>query len=60
MKKMILSGDKASSRKTFKVYFVDGNQKLLEAEDIVAALNYVVYVAGSFASDIYKIEEVNY
>lgn len=44
--------------KTFRVYFVDGNQKLFDARDIVAVISHVVYVVGYNACDIIKIEEV--
>lgn len=44
--------------KTFRIYFRDGNQKLLECENIVQAVNYVVYELGFAATEIYKLEEV--
>lgn len=45
--------------KTFRVYFIDGNQKLFEAENIVAVINYVVYALGFSATEIIKVEEVH-
>lgn len=43
----------------FRVYFRDGNQKLLNAENIVQVVNYLVYEAGFNAADIVKIEEMD-
>ena len=47
-----------SIRRTFRVYYTDGNRKLLEAENIYDALSYVLFEKGDNASDIWKIEEV--
>ncbi len=44
---------------TYRFYFKDGNQKLIEAENIYEALSFVCFdLTGIKASDIYKIEEV--
>lgn len=45
-------------KRTYRVYFSDGNQRLYEAENIVACMNYVVYVSEYLAGQILKIEEV--
>lgn len=48
--------------KTFRVYFRDGNQKLLEAENMVYLMDYIVDILifpGHYEEeDIVKIEEV--
>ena len=41
----------------YRVCFNDGNKRVYEAENIVSALNYVVYEEGYNASEIWKIEE---
>ena len=43
---------------TFRFYFKDGNQKLIEAVNIFDALSYVLFEEDYSAEDIYKIEEV--
>lgn len=43
---------------TFRFYFKDGNQKLIEAENIHEALSYVCFELGMQAIDVRKIEEV--
>lgn len=44
--------------KIFRFYYIDGNQRLYQAENIVEALNYVVYATEYLACEIVKIEEV--
>ena len=43
---------------TFRFYFKDGNQKLIEAENIYDALSYVCFELGIQATNVRKIEEV--
>lgn len=48
-------------KKTFRVYFKDGNQKLYEAPSMVAVLNHieVASINGGYKMlDVYRIEEV--
>lgn len=42
--------------KTFRIYFSDGNQKLFEAEDLIAIFDYLIRHEDT--ENIYKIEEV--
>ena len=44
--------------KTFRVHFTDSNQRLYEAENMAAILNYLLYLEDYSANDIWKIEEV--
>lgn len=55
MKKVIRASE---GKKTFKVYFNDGNQKLIEAPNIYVAVQYVCFELNFSAGDIYKIEEI--
>lgn len=55
MKRMIKA---SSEKKTFRIYFNDGNQKLVEAAEIYSALYYIVFELGFSAYSVYKIEEV--
>lgn len=55
MKKLIKASE---TEKTFRFYFNDGNQKLIEADNIYDALSYVLFVQDLPAEGIYKIEEV--
>ena len=55
MKKLIKASE---TKKTFRFYFDDGNQKLIEADNIYDALSYVLFVQNLSAESIYKIEEV--
>ena len=43
---------------TFRFYFKDGNQKLIEAENIYEALSYICFDLGIQAINVRKIEEV--
>lgn len=45
-------------KRIFKVYFKDGNEKLLGAETMYNALSYLLFVKHYNDSDIIKIEEV--
>ena len=42
----------------FKVYFKDGNEKLLEGETMYNVLSYLLFIKNYSDSDIIKIEEV--
>lgn len=44
--------------RTFRVYFINGNQRLFESENIVCVINHLVYKLSYHASAIVKIEEV--
>lgn len=43
---------------TFRFYFRDGNQKLIEGENIYDALSYLCFDLGIEATNVRKIEEV--
>lgn len=55
MERVIKSSESIS--KTFRFYFADGNQKLVDASNIYEALSYVCFELNCNAEDIYKIEE---
>lgn len=64
MKRMIKAEDTAddvlSKDRTFRIYFVDGNQKLIggPGASILDAINYVLDSDSRyFPEDIYKVEE---
>lgn len=44
-------------KKLFEVWFLDGDKKLLEAENIVTVISYLVYEKGYRAMDVIKVEE---
>lgn len=44
--------------KTYRVYFNDGNQMLLECKDLVDMILYIVECKGYNQEDIIKIEVV--
>lgn len=56
MKRVIRSSESVKS--TFRFYFKDGNQKLIEAENMYDALSYILFEQHHDAKDIYRIEEV--
>lgn len=55
MKRVIRASE---DTKTFRIYFKDGNQKLIEAPNIYIAVQYVCFELNFSAGDIYKIEEI--
>ncbi len=55
MKKVIRASDET---KTFRIYFKDGNRKLLEAENMYTVIGYLVFEQNYSPDDIYKIEEI--
>ena len=44
-------------KKTFRVYYVDGNQKLFEADNMLSLVAYLFYDCHEAGDSIYKIEE---
>lgn len=64
MKRMIkaedAAGDTLNKDRTFRIYFVDGNQKLIggPGASILDAINYALDSDSRyFPEDIYKVEE---
>ena len=45
-------------KRTFRVYFLDGNQKLYESNNIVECINFIACVDSHLAGQIVKVEEV--
>ena len=48
----------AKARKTFRVYFTDGNQRLYEAENLYSLVAYIYFELNYSEGDVYKVEEV--
>ena len=44
-------------KKTFRVFYVDGNQKLFEADNMLALVTYLFYDCHETGDSIYAIEE---
>lgn len=42
----------------FRVYFRDGNEKLLGGDNMYSVLSYLLFIQNFDAADIVKIEEV--
>ncbi len=45
-------------RHTYRVYFTDGNQRLLEADGMYALIAHLCFIENYNETDFYKIEEV--
>lgn len=48
----------ADTKYVYRVFFRDGNEKLLGGENMYSVLSYLLFVQNFAAEDIVKIEEV--
>lgn len=45
--------------RSYRVYFIDGNQKLFDAENLYSLMAYLSFEAEDISiEDIYKVEEI--
>lgn len=57
MKRYVSASADAVEKKSYKVYYSDGNQRMFDAPNIVELMKYLSQADAEYSTEIYKIEE---